>query len=77
MNSLKGKKVIESPSEAEFFQYFSERYNLVDENNSLNRQFTDKEIERCISKLKNAKACGFDEIINEYIKIKMKMPLLM
>ena len=75
LNSLKGKKVIESPSVEEFFRHFSEMYtvehtqndlslegiNSGDENNFLNRQFTAEEIERCISKLKNAKACGFDE----------------
>ena len=46
-----------------------EDINLQDENNFLNRQFTADEIEKCISKLNNNKACGFDEIINEYIKV--------
>ena len=88
LNSLKGKKVSESPSLEDFFHHFSKVYsseqpqdqlnmediNLQDENNFLNRQFTADEIEKCISKLNNNKACGFDEIINEYIKVtKSKM----
>ena len=88
MNSLKGKKVSESPSLEDFFHHFFDVYiseqpqdqlniediNLQDENNFLNRQFTVDEIEKCISKLNNNKACGFDEIINEYIKVtKSKM----
>ena len=88
LNSLKGKKVSKSPSLEDFFHHFSEVYsseqpqdqlnmediNLQDENNFLNRKFTADEIEKCISKLNNNKACGFDEIINEYIKVtKSKM----
>ena len=38
-------------------------------NECLNRPFTCDEIERCIKKLKNSKAPGGDEILNEYLKI--------
>ncbi|VDI28266.1 Hypothetical predicted protein [Mytilus galloprovincialis] len=37
-------------------------------NENINSPFSQDEILRCIKKLKNDKACGEDEIINEYIK---------
>ncbi|MCG7875884.1 MAG: reverse transcriptase family protein [Candidatus Thiodiazotropha endolucinida] len=38
-------------------------------NECLNQPFTSDEIKRCINKLKNSKASGDDEILNEYLKI--------
>lgn len=43
--------------------------NLSDKNNFLNRQSTAPEIECCILRPKNDKACGSDEILNDYIEL--------
>ena len=42
--------------------------SLEDNDVILNSPITDREILKCIKSLKNNKACGNDEIINEYIK---------
>ena len=39
----------------------------MDDENILNKPITEEEIRTCISKLKNHKAPGIDNIINEYI----------
>ena len=39
----------------------------IDDENILNKPITEEEIRTCISKLKNHKAPGIDNIINEYI----------
>ena len=41
---------------------------ISNSNNCLNSPITATEIEKCISKLKNSKSPGIDNIINEYIK---------
>ena len=38
-------------------------------NEFLNQPFTCEEIDRCIKRLKNSKAPGGDEILNEYLKL--------
>ena len=43
--------------------------NVVDEQHILNRIITENEIQSCINRLKNHKAPGPDNILNEYIKI--------
>lgn len=47
------------------------------DNSFINQPFTEEEIKKVVSKLKNDKACGFDSVINEYIKstIDMFLPL--
>ena len=40
----------------------------IDNENILNKSISEEEIRTCISKLKNHKASGVDNIINEYIK---------
>ena len=40
----------------------------IDDENILNKSITEEQIRTCISKLKNHKAPGVDNIINEYIK---------
>ena len=42
--------------------------SIDDDNEILNSPITDCEISKCIKSLKNNKACGNDDIINEYIK---------
>ena len=42
--------------------------NLEDEDHMLNRPFTVTEIDKCIKNLKNSKASGSDNMINEFIK---------
>lgn len=42
--------------------------SLDDNDSILNSPITDREILKCIRSLKNNKACGNDDIINEYIK---------
>ena len=42
--------------------------NPQDDTHTLNSQITAEEIQKCIKKLKNAKAPGPDQILNEYIK---------
>ena len=37
-------------------------------NEELNKDFTLEELKKVIKKLKNGKACGFDNLINEYLK---------
>jgi len=44
-----------------------ENINVSDES-SLNAQITTEEIRICIAKIKNNKACGYDRIINEFLK---------
>ncbi|MCG8034442.1 MAG: reverse transcriptase family protein [Candidatus Thiodiazotropha taylori] len=44
-------------------------FNLEHSNETLNSPFTTKEISICISKLKNSKSPGHDDILNEYIKL--------
>lgn len=44
------------------------RLNLEDDDMSLNSPITTSEISKCITKLKNSKAPGSDQIINEYLK---------
>ena len=43
--------------------------NAVDDQHILNRIITENEIQSCIKRLKNYKAPGPDNILNEYIKI--------
>ena len=43
--------------------------NVVDDQHILNRIITENEIQSCINRLKNHKAPGPDNILNEYIKI--------
>ena len=83
LNSLKGRRATDSPPLDDFYRHYSNIYtsdqsqddldigniNFKNENDILNRPFTAEEIGKCIAKLKNAKYCGFDEIINEYIKV--------
>ena len=83
LNSLKGRRATDSPPLDDFYRHFSHIYtsdqsqdelnigniNFNNENDILNRPITAEEIGKCIAKLKNAKSCGFDEIINEYIKV--------
>lgn len=83
LNSLKSKTTTETPSANEFFDYFQNIYSFehtdnefeVDEinfesgNESLNKDFTAYEIDKCIRKLKNSKSPGFDGILNEYLKL--------
>jgi hypothetical protein len=42
--------------------------NNIFDTDTLNVEFTEDEIRKCIQKLKNGKAAGVDKIINEYIK---------
>ncbi len=35
---------------------------------SLNNLITEEEVKKCILKLKNGKACGYDNVINEFLK---------
>ncbi len=34
----------------------------------LNDLITEEEVKKCITKLKNGKACGYDFVINEFLK---------
>ena len=43
-------------------------YGLDGENSSLNRLFSQEEVKTCLRKLKNNKACGIDQVINEFLK---------
>ena len=47
---------------------FDPRNCDIPENEQINKPFTKKEILEVIQKLKNNKACGVDNIINEFIK---------
>ena len=40
-----------------------------DGNPLLNLQFTIQEVNCCINKLNNNKACGLDQILNEFLKV--------
>ena len=83
LNSINKKDKINTPSVTQFFDYFkgnnidldqpdhSDDYPNIDDLNisSLNRPITDAEINKCIMKTKNGKACSnFDQISNEYLK---------
>ena len=73
LNSLKSKTTTETPSANEFFEYFQNIYSFehtdnefeVDEinfesgNESLNKDFTAYEIDKCIRKLKKIKITRF------------------
>ena len=57
-------QVIDEQSEREFDPNDLKHGNTEE----LNRDFTLGEIEKLIKKLKNGKACGADNIVNEYLK---------
>ena len=83
LNSLKRKNSTETPDVNQFFEFFKNTYasEINDDNEEdfafdirnaeefLNRPFSTTEIEKCIRKLKNSKSPGFDNILNEYIKL--------
>jgi hypothetical protein len=50
----------------DFLSYFEKTLNFF--NSHINLPITKDEIFKCVRKLKNEKASGEDEIINEYIK---------
>ena len=85
LNSLKQNKQTETPNANDFFEHFknifapedidqgfedlTHHFNNTSEE-SLNRPFTPPEVEKCIKKLKkNSKSPGYDNILNEYIKL--------
>ena len=84
LNSLKTKQKSEAPSAEEFHAFFKDIYNSELSDNEtrdsmnfefeaqteeLNKPFSEAEINKCILKLKNSKAPGHDNILNEFIKI--------
>ena len=83
LNSLKRKTKADSPSVDSFHDYFKDLYScntatdidheiqfdFENAEESLNRPFTSEEIQKCIGKLKNSKSPGFDNILNEHIKL--------
>ena len=48
---------------------FSDDFSLNDDNEILNSEITENEILKCICYLKNGKAAGNDQVINEYINV--------
>ena len=48
---------------------FSDDFSLNDDNEILNSERTENKILKCIRSLKNGKAAGNDQVINEYIKV--------
>ena len=82
INGILNKESSIDVSVDDFFEFFKNQNNInVDENSFninfdedsepndiLNGRITEEEIKVCIKRLKNGKARGVDEIINEYIK---------
>jgi hypothetical protein len=82
INSDKDKESIVSKISSDMFAEHFESLNVLDDkddsfdipsltsinNSPLNDLITNNEIDTCINKLKNNKACGYDRIINEFIK---------
>jgi exonuclease III len=81
INSDKDKESIVSKISSDMFAEHFESLNVLDDkddsfdipsltsinNSPLNDLITNNEIDTCINKLKNNKACGYDRIINEFI----------
>lgn len=81
INSMESKTECADLDIEEFFEYFrtsnidmdteaseSININTIDNDELLNTPITSQEILKCVKKLKNNKACGNDNIFNEYIK---------
>ena len=56
-------------------EHISAEINLQDDDPCLNAPITQKEISKCIKKLKNSKTPGIDEILNEHIKYTLQQML--
>ncbi len=62
------KQLSQKPDHDEESNEFDPRTIDHSINEEINREFTLNEIERSIKSLKNNKACGIDNVINEYLK---------
>ncbi len=51
-----------------FSQFSSRQFGALTNQSSLNNLITEEEVKKCINKLKNGKACGYDNVINEFLK---------
>lgn len=83
LNSLKLNKQTDTPNANTFFEHYKNIFasedihedpqDLIHDANSneesLNQPFTSAEVEKCIKKLKSSKSPGYDNILNEYIKL--------
>lgn len=83
LNSIKSKTKTEMPNLNELYEYFKEmnstnvnndaninvpNIDLTNNDEILNAPFSEQEISKCISLLKNNKSPGIDKVLNEYIK---------